>query len=89
MGNRSTVKSETKTVFASGQTVTISGVYSVHHFSEHSRDEMVIARRNDEVPLCPQCGASLVFELVRVVPSVSEDPDFKHDSSGGNKNHHK
>lgn len=70
-------RTQTVKAFESGQVVTASGIYRIPHFTKHGRNHDVIMRHDDKVPHCPICGASMTFELVRIVPQITEDPDFQ------------
>lgn len=76
MTRRGAARKMAVTSIESGEGVPTSGIYRIPHLSEHSHYHDVIMRRDDKAPECPVCGAVMIFELVRSVPQLTEDPDF-------------
>lgn len=63
-----------------GETVRISGVYDVLHFG-HRPPHQVFLWQDEIFPRCRQCGANVIFKLLRgtIRPEcdhISTDEDF-------------
>ncbi len=58
----------------SGDKVTVSGIYTSNHSECSSHD--VWLQRDQELPVCAQCGKSATYRLRKQINHISEDPDF-------------
>lgn len=57
-------------------TVPATGIYSVHHAEQRAYEELALIR-SDSFPICDVCADAVRYQLVRAVPSIFEDEDFK------------
>ena len=60
----------------SGQRVPESGIYRIAHFVQHGRRGLIVMRRDEKVPRCPDCGDSVSCEVICAAPLLADDPDF-------------
>jgi hypothetical protein len=58
-----------------GDSVLQSGIYEICHNDEPR--SQVILTVGAVFPLCRKCGEKVRYKLVRAVPHISEDPDFR------------
>ncbi len=58
----------------SGDKVTVSGIYTSNHSECNAPD--VWLHRDQQLPVCAQCGKSATYRLRKVIHHISEDPDF-------------
>lgn len=61
--------------YSPGEVVSESGVYEICHYDEARAT--VIFTVNEIFPCCRSCGAKVRYKLVKGVPHISEDEDFK------------
>lgn len=61
--------------FKPGQTVPISGLYTVVH-QDHRAQHEVLAIRGDEFPGCRVCKDAVRFYVSQVVPHITHDFDL-------------
>ena len=62
--------------FSVGEVIPVSGVYRVFH-SIHRVSHDVTLLKNEKFPPCRQCADKVYFELVREVPEIDENYEFK------------
>ena len=62
--------------FGSGERVPETGIYGIVHFVQHGCHSCVVMRRDEKVPRCPQCGATVSCEVICAAPLLADDPDF-------------
>jgi hypothetical protein len=60
-----------------GELIQHSGIYEICH--EDESRATVLLMRNTIFPLCRDCGERVRYKLLRVVPHISEDEDFRED----------
>ena len=60
-----------------GESVAFAGVYLVRHRAEHRPSHEVVLLAREIFPACESCGEEVKYELLRPVPYLFEDPDFK------------
>jgi hypothetical protein len=65
-----------------GELIQHSGIYEICH--EDETRATVILVRNTVFPLCRECGERVRYKLLRPVPHISEDEDFREDPSSDN-----
>ena len=61
--------------YSPGEVVSESGVYEICHHDEPRAT--VIFTVNGIFPACRSCGVTVRYKLIKAVPHISEDPDFK------------
>lgn len=62
--------------FRVGEMIVETGVYRVFH-SEHRVSHEVTLLRGEQFPPCLRCGTAVHFELLRAIPTIANDQDFK------------
>jgi hypothetical protein len=58
----------------SGDKATVSGIYTSNHSACNFPD--VWLQRDQQLPVCAQCGKSATYRLRKQIHHISEDPDF-------------
>jgi len=53
-----------------------SGIYRVFHGSHRVAHDVTLIR-GEQFPECEHCGTIVHFELLRMIPSLDQDSDFK------------
>jgi hypothetical protein len=71
--------------YSPGEVVSESGVYEICHYDEPRTT--VIFTVKGIFPSCRICGEKVKYKLVKAVPHISEDPDFKESISTVNDLH--
>ena len=64
-------------LFAPADIVPESGIYEVVHGNCESQELEMILLTGQTFPNCRLCGSRVRFQLIRGVPHISEDTDFK------------
>ena len=75
LGPQSNTETQSDCPFAPGEVVTRSGLYEICHYREPRTT--VILTVNGFFPFCRSCGDKVRYRLLRAVPHISEDSDFK------------
>ena len=83
LGAQSSSKDQSDCPFLPGEIIAQSGLYEICHYREPRTT--VILTVNGFFPFCRTCGDKVRYRLVRAVPHISEDPDFKESVSPGNQ----
>ena len=65
-----------------GDLIQHSGIYEICH--EDESRATVLLMRDMYFPYCRQCGESVRYKLLRQVPHISEDEDFREEPGGDN-----
>jgi hypothetical protein len=61
--------------FEAATTVPESGIYQICHYDEPRATVILLTR--GIFPLCRKCGDKVRYKLLKAVPHISEDPDFR------------
>jgi len=64
-------------VYQPGDTVPLSGIYSVLHSENHRGPHEVVMVGRDRFPKCEICDRKVNYRLVHSAPYVFEDHDFE------------
>jgi hypothetical protein len=75
LGAASNIDTQLDCPFLPGEVITRSGLYEICHYREPRT--AVILTVNGFFPFCRSCGDKVRYKLLRAVPHISEDPDFK------------
>jgi hypothetical protein len=62
-------------LFRPAEQVPRSGIYELLH--ESGNAGMIVLVRDQQFPVCQDCGSSVRFRLLKAAPHISEDPDFQ------------
>ena len=73
---RAVQKAETRD-FHPGERVPEAGIYAVAHESQHRGTPELVLLPDSKFPRCRICGDQVRFRLIRTVPSLAEDEDFR------------
>jgi hypothetical protein len=82
LGAASNTETQSDCPFSPGEVVSRSGLYEICHYREPRTT--VILTVNGFFPFCRECGDKVRYKLLRAVPHISEDPDFKESVSADN-----
>ena len=63
-------------VLASGERTAHSGIYKLENQSHPTKEEIFI-RKGTKLPFCRECAGPLRFRLIKELPYIAEDPDFR------------
>jgi hypothetical protein len=63
--------------FHPGERVPEAGIYAVVHEMEHRGTPELVLLPDSKFPRCRICGDQVSFRLIRTVPHLSEDEDFR------------
>jgi hypothetical protein len=62
-------------LFRPSEKVPLSGIYDLVH--ECSNAGTVVLLRNQQFPVCQDCGTQVRFRLLKAAPHIREDSDFQ------------
>lgn len=62
-------------LFRPAEQVLHSGIYELLH--ERGDPGMIVLVRDQQFPVCQDCGSRVRFRLLKAAPHISEDPDFQ------------
>lgn len=65
-----------KSKFRVGEAIPASGIYRIFHLAHRSSHDVTLLK-DEKFPPCNKCGDKVYFELVREVPELNRDYDFK------------
>ena len=65
-----------QTAYRTGESVPVTGVYSVTH-DGHRLPHEVLILKNERFPRCAKCSDAVVFTLLRPVPDIPKDFSYR------------
>ena len=66
--------------FHAGQVIPVTGLYRASHSALHGVGLSLVLFVNARFPGCVVCDKQVDYEIIRALPQILDDDDFRHDA---------